>query len=411
MNLSENCKILFNTNRVVILNRENGAWMRISKECYDILEESIRNNESQEELLMRLYDDEDRTYFKKILDKLDALGVLDPEHKKWGVNDVSIYLTNRCNLKCSHCIVDASTINECDKYNTEEIYRIIDKVSKTHPKNITFSGGEVMVRKDFFDIIEYAKRSFDGEITIMTNGTLINEQNIKKLVKNVNYISISMDGIDEDSCSIIRGKGVFSKVMRSISLLHNENFHRISLSMVLTKNNENLINGFFELNKRLNTKPMLRALAIEGRAKKNVNSLMKNPNVVSNPVFSDTQEPKDKVGCSCKAGITEFTIDCNGDIYPCDLFVEKSFKLGSVDEFEDLTLLFNNTQNSCIHPILSDYNPENYLACKDCDVNYFCWRCPHDLYSLKDDITAFTERCEFMKPRLRKVIWAEEAIS
>ena len=52
----------------------------------------------------------------------------------------------------------------------------------------------------------------------MTNGTLITPKNVKEIVSQIDSIDISLDGADEESCAVIRGKGVFEKVVSSIKL-------------------------------------------------------------------------------------------------------------------------------------------------------------------------------------------------
>ena len=47
----------------------------------------------------------------------------------------------------------------------------------------------------------------------MTNGTLITPKNVKEIVSQIDSIDISLDGADEESCAVIRGKGVFEKVV------------------------------------------------------------------------------------------------------------------------------------------------------------------------------------------------------
>lgn len=105
---------------------------------------------------------------------------------------------------------------------------------------LVFSGGEPMVRSDFWEILDYTRKNYKGKIDIATNATLINEANVDRLIANVNRLDISIDGIDEDSCSEIRGKGVFNKVIRSINLLKERGFDEIYLSMVISDYNKEL---------------------------------------------------------------------------------------------------------------------------------------------------------------------------
>jgi len=53
----------------------------------------------------------------------------------------------------------------------------------------------------------------------MTNATLINADNVRIIVNSVDSIDISLDGVDERTASIVRGEGVFGKVISSIKLL------------------------------------------------------------------------------------------------------------------------------------------------------------------------------------------------
>ncbi|WMM26568.1 radical SAM protein [Tissierella sp. MB52-C2] len=404
--LSPSIRFLFNNNRVIVFNRRNGSWMKISRECYDILKNSIDNQSTEEELLDSLADDEDKLYFKKLLDNLHELSS-ETEKKHNKINDVSISITKRCNLECMHCIVDADKVNNHDKYTTSQVFQIIDKVKALKPSHITLTGGEPMIRDDFVDILKHTSSNYDGKISVMTNGTLINTDNVKPLAALAHNIDISIDGADEESCSIIRGKGVFQQVVNSIKLLHKNDYKKISLSMVLTKNNQNVVNKFYKLNEELGTKPMLRQLALLGRAERNSDILtqfVSNAQEISSP--SELKNKHEIIGCSCKAGVNELTIEYNGDIFPCDLFTDEQFKLGNVDEIEDLRILFEEKNEiACTHSCLSDFEPDQHPLCCDCNVNFFCWRCLHDLYILENNIDLFKERCDYMKPHLNELLW------
>lgn len=83
-------------------------------------------------------------------------------------------LTYRCNERCTHCYLDvlppgASVPGEL---TTEECYRVLDELANLGALYLTFSGGEIFVRRDFFEIAEYArKKSF--LLRLFTNGILI----------------------------------------------------------------------------------------------------------------------------------------------------------------------------------------------------------------------------------------------
>lgn len=72
---------IINENRVVIANRDTGEWMKISKECADIINQAIKLELADEELLDKIADDEDRSYIKTLLEKLEDLGVVSEKRR------------------------------------------------------------------------------------------------------------------------------------------------------------------------------------------------------------------------------------------------------------------------------------------------------------------------------------------
>lgn len=257
--------VLENENRVIIANRWNGQWMKISKECFDIILEILKKDAKEIAWEDIFADDDDMEYIRKVFNNLIDMDILKKE-EDYFIESVYISLTHKCNLRCIHCSVNAG-IEESDILDTDEIKNVIHKLENSKVKTIIFTGGEPLVRNDIFDILKYARRSFSGKIVLMTNGTLINKDNVKELTTNLNAIDISIDGVDESTCSIIRGSGVFDKVMQAVELLHNNSFFNIALSMVSSIENNKNLETFYALNKKLETKAVVRVFCERGRGK------------------------------------------------------------------------------------------------------------------------------------------------
>src|SRR5271169_6479398 len=67
-------------------------------------------------------------------------------------------LTYRCNLKCRHCYVAPSAVNERGKeLDTKQVFTILDQLAGAGCLNIGFTGGEPFLREDIFEILGYAK--------------------------------------------------------------------------------------------------------------------------------------------------------------------------------------------------------------------------------------------------------------
>ena len=103
---------------------------------------------------------------------------------------ISWNLTNRCNLKCEHCYLDAggkdvrrlSTDGFTDRseLNTAQCKEIIDQIADFAPEALTIlTGGEPLLRKDILEIIEYGS---EKELWVVcgTNGVLITENLARK---------------------------------------------------------------------------------------------------------------------------------------------------------------------------------------------------------------------------------------
>lgn len=404
---SESTKTITNRNKVILGNIHTGQWIRMSQEVYKIFKLGIDNNLDLKSLKECLYDNEDRVYIDDMYIKLCKLGIIEDKFNKKDINNKSILfeITNRCNLKCTHCCIDADgVISDKKELSTREVKVVLDKLIQWNPESIALTGGEPMLRKDFFEILKYLKENYNGLVCVSTNGTLIGEENVKILTKFADQIDISIDGIDEETCSIVRGKGVFDKVISSVLLLQKSGFEKISLSMIFGNKNSHLKKEFVNLNKSLKTYPIVRSFMVAGRGE------------INKPLFYDKKDEESILDrefltgefrktfniCSCTAGKKEFFIRYNGDIYPCQSFLNEEYLIDNIMNIESLNYLKldkHKYKNLDLSSLL--YN----LKCRDCKVNLFCWPCPGEVYGMLQNEECFNKTCEEIKPILYKEIW------
>ncbi len=91
--------------------------------------------------------------------------------------DASIELTHRCNLRCVHCYLgDQDTIrrHRRDELDTAEVKTLLDELAAAGTLNLTFTGGDPMVRRDFSELYEHAVRK-GFLITVFCDGAVIGE--------------------------------------------------------------------------------------------------------------------------------------------------------------------------------------------------------------------------------------------
>lgn len=86
---------------------------------------------------------------------------------------VQLDLTYRCNERCVHCYLDHQDYGEM---NTAEVKHLLTEMAEAGVFILTLSGGEIMLRKDFFEILEYARRQLTFCVKLKTNAILIRAQ-------------------------------------------------------------------------------------------------------------------------------------------------------------------------------------------------------------------------------------------
>ena len=106
---------------------------------------------------------------------------------------VSWNVTRKCNLKCSHCYINATKEELRGKLTTKEAKRLMDQISHVSRPLLILSGGEPLLREDIYDLIRYgANKGF--RMGLGSNGSLIDDAVAKKLKDaGVKTVSISLD--------------------------------------------------------------------------------------------------------------------------------------------------------------------------------------------------------------------------
>lgn len=124
-------------------------------------------------------------------------------------------LTHACNLNCKHCYQRADRPLP-DELTTEEAKRLIKELADADVVALAFSGGEPLMRSDFYELAAYA-RSLGIYVALATNGTLITKEVAKRLKKLDIYVEISLDGASAKIHDEFRGvPGMFDRTINGI---------------------------------------------------------------------------------------------------------------------------------------------------------------------------------------------------
>lgn len=131
---------------------------------------------------------------------------------------IQIMLTSRCNIQCKICDVWKERFT-CE-LNTEEVKSLIDQAIDLGIKTIYFTGGEALLRKDIFELVDYASRP-GIIVTLNTNGSLITDELAKAIVSSrLSNITFSIDSATQELHDSIRGNAVFGKAVQAIERIN-----------------------------------------------------------------------------------------------------------------------------------------------------------------------------------------------
>lgn len=137
--------------------------------------------------------------------------------------NVTVELTRRCPLACSHCynnlpMADAEARRE--ELTTEEHCRLLDQLAEAGCLWLLFTGGEIFARRDFLDIYTYAKRK-GFIVTLFTNGTLITTRIADTLVEWRPFdIEITLYGRTRETYErLTRVPGSYDRCLAGVRLL------------------------------------------------------------------------------------------------------------------------------------------------------------------------------------------------
>lgn len=313
---------------------------------------------------------------------------------------ISWNVTRKCNLKCSHCYINAASGEYNDELNTEESKRLIDQISEVSRPLLILSGGEPLLRKDVFELIQYGTQK-GLRMGLGSNGALIDNDVAKKLKEaGIKTVSISLDSHVPEHHDEFRGvKGSWQKAVNAIKALR-DNDVLVQVNTTLTQQNYSEIDDIMSLAEKLGVENFhLFFLVPTGRGTKIADITPAMYENMIKTTFAKTARHKLNVRPSCApqfmriakdmnldmrqwirgciAGLYYCRVYPNGEITPCPYL---PVKLGNIREksFKDIWF------NSDIFKALRDFNTLKG-KCGACEYRSLCGGCRARAYGLSSD--------------------------
>ena len=288
--------------------------------------------------------------------------------------EVDLHVTNRCNLKCKHCVYTSGEWDMPDM-TLETVKKIIPALKKLGVEEVHITGGEPLVNKEFFEIARCLHENGFGT-RVQTNGILITPDIAKRLKEcGIEYVLISIDGLEKTHNSFRNNDKSFDYAIKAVKICLEAGLYT-RVNTVINKSN---VQDLPELIKYINNlKPDQHSffyLTPVGRGKNIKNLMLQN-------VIKNNEDDKKCRDDNC-------LILANGDVYHCVFFIYSPYKLGNIYN-EDLYEIW--TKN--IDKVLEETSNEKILSkqCNKQKQNCQC-NCSGLAYNLTGSVKACDPRC------------------
>ena len=303
-------------------------------------------------------------------------------------------LTARCNMNCVHCYLQ--NVHDTKELSYDKIIEIIDILYEKGIVFLTFTGGEILLRKDFVDIYLYAKKK-GFLVELFTNGYLFDDKIIDALAEYPPLlVDISLYGASENTYRKVTGlQNAFARVIQNCKKLKKAGI-RVSLKSPIIdltypeiKDMQMLADKLqipfvytFEICNTIDRQDMpkmhqislnkaleyefanhYKQIQTEGRKSKSnydeiINELRTNEKVYS-----------------CNVAVNSFVVDYNGKMCPCMKLRHRGIKL----EKNNYEKIWSDFKKYSAQIATMDYK------CKGCEALYYCDVCPAEMDFLYND--------------------------
>ncbi len=309
-------------------------------------------------------------------------------------------VTRECNMKCSHCYINATENKLALELTTQEGKKLMDQICQVSKPLLILSGGEPLLRPDIYELIQYGT-SKGLKMGLGSNGSLIDDVVAAKLkAAGIATVSISLDSHISTQHDEFRGvEGAWQKAVNACKALRKNNV-LVQVNTTLTQQNYDQIDSIMSLAEEIGVENFhLFFLVPTGRGAKLTDiSPQKYEDMISK-TFAKVAKHKLNVRPSCApqfmriakgmgldmrqwvrgcmAGLYYCRIYPNGDVTPCPYL---PVKLGNVKEKTFKEIWFNS-------PIFKALRDPNELKgkCGKCDYRTLCGGCRARAYGLSSD--------------------------
>ena len=413
-------------------------WMVLDREFDEFLSRFDGRGAGVDRTLVGLSAGERKSIIKQIKE-LHRIGVLreigdqrlendKPNTPPIRLENISVNLTRRCNLRCSFCYYLEDLGTRCDNELTaDEITTFLDVARPllAAKPSLALLGGEPTLCAD--NLLEVARYALKAGFTVLisTNGTLIMPEFAAAARRLRLQVQVSLDDYEAAGHDVDRGAGTFTRSLDGIKTLVAAGTHTI-LSMVCHAGNLDRIEGYYAFAQSLGVNearfiPLKRIggakqagpapAPVSAIIARTVEMLERHPEyllLMGRDCFSILGSTCRLAARrrSCGVGSQTVLLDADGTLYPCLNTNREPFRIGNIrDPGFDFPELWRDS--AVLHDVREQTDVDRFgEACARCFVRYWCLgNCRGETHALTGRLSGPSHACRDMRRVWLDMMW------
>lgn len=352
---------------------------------------------------------------------LGVIGPLPEPNERVEIANVTLNVTNRCNLRCRHCY----NAPRGEEMSAEELASGLSAAADVLSAHATLIllGGEPLLDASRLDtLVRGVDGTFSAAPMLSTNGTLIDREVAEMLAGLGVDVQLSLDGPTATANDPVRGAGSFDRALAGAQELRAAGVP-MTLSMVYDAGNLDQLEAYADLALDLGAREVRfiplrligRAAGDPGRAPDQrlalralLDLLERRPELrglLRRDFFTITREVCRRSGprTSCGIGRKVVFVDADGAVYPCPNHRTPELLCGHLSE----TSLASVVRDSpTMEHIRRTFRVDRYERCGRCPVRPWCaGDCRGESVALHGRVEAPGPHCEQMRELIPELMW------
>jgi radical SAM protein with 4Fe4S-binding SPASM domain len=368
--------------------------------------------------------------FEAVLPDLIARGILTatpgralrPDPEPLSIANLTLNLTNRCNLRCPFCYNSGRRTEELPAETLMEAVEAARPVFEPGATFIVLGGEPLLDPPRLWVALDRAAKVFSSQALLSTNGTLLTPDTVAGLAGRAVEVQVSLDSPDPARHDAGRGQGVHAKAVAGVERLVAAGVPTI-LSMVYTSQSAAELEPFLEL-----------ALALGVREARFIPLRLIGGGLSSRSLLPDQHATftflleilgrRPELGkllvrdwfsimytlcrysarrTSCGIGRRVIFLDADGAVYPCPNHVSPELRCGDIRTTPLVEIL---KASQVMSGLRERYEVSRFTRCRECPFRHFCaGDCRGEVLALTGDPAAPSPHCSELRRVYTEMFW------